>query len=376
MKKNTLAIIITIALIVIAGVLVWNNRYLSTIHGEAAEFTVYDTASITKLFFADKSDQQVLLQRNGNGWTVDNKYPASQRLVNDMLYTLNRLRVRMPVSLKKSDNVITRMAGNNVKVEVYQIVPRINLFNKVKLFNHETRTKVFYIGDDTQDNNGTFVLKEGADKAYIVHLHGFRGFISSRFSANSMDWRDHIVFNSKMADIQSVKLEINNDPANSFEITENGRYQFSMKDLNGNSIEYDTLRILNLMSSFNDVRFESFLSDVEQHRRDSIINSPFQQRLSLTTKDGQTRTITTFRLLANADMYDYDNSELAENPEVEKIVTDPDHQYALLSEGNEFVMIQKFVFGKLLKPAEYYRHDNIQPVKITTYKELETIESR
>lgn len=376
MKKNTLAIIVAIALIIIAGVLVWNNRYLSTIHGEASDFTVYDTASITKLFFADKHDQQVLLQRTENGWTVNNEYPASQRLVNDMLYTLNRLRVRMPVSLKKSDNVITRMASNNIKVEIYQIVPRINLFNRVKLFNHEKRTKVFYIGDDTQDNNGTFVLKEGAEKAYIVHLHGFRGFVSSRFSANVMDWRDHLIFNNKMADIQSVKLEINNSLENSFEISENGRYQFSMKDFNGNNIEYDTLRVLNLMSSFGDVRFEAFLSDVEQHRRDSILNSPFQQRLSLTTKDGKTRTVTTFRMLANADMYDYDNNEFEENPEIEKMVTDPDHQYALLSEGNEFVLIQKFVFGKLLKPADYYRHDNIQPVNITTYKELETVESR
>lgn len=375
MKKNTLAIIIAALLVVIAGVLIWNNRYLTTIRGDAADFTVYDTASITKLFFADKRDHQVLLERTEEGWTVDNQYQASQRLINDMLTTLNRLRIRMPVSLKKSDNVITRMSSNNIKVEVYQIIPRINLFNRIKLFKHETRTKVFYVGDDTQDNNGSFVLKEGADKAYIVHIHGFRGFISSRFSANPIDWRDHIVFNCKMADIQSVKLEIYNNPANGFVITENGRYQFKMHSLDGKDIEYDTLRVLNLMSSFNEVRFESFLNDVSAQRRDSIINSPFQQRLTLTTKDGESRTITTFKLLANADMYDYDLNEL-DNPEIDKIITDPDHQYALLSEGNEFVMIQKFVFGKLLKPAEYYRLDHVEPVKVVSYKELETVESR
>lgn len=375
MKKNTLAIIIAALLVVIAGVLIWNNRYLTTIRGEAADFTVYDTASITKLFFADKRDHQVLLERTEEGWMVDNHYQASQQLINDMLKTLNRLRIRMPVSLKKSDNVITRMSSNNIKVEVYQIVPRINLFNKIKLFKHETRTKVFYVGDDTQDNNGSFVLKEGADKAYIVHIHGVRGFISSRFSANPIDWRDHIIFNCKMADIQSVKLEIYNDPANGFVITENGRYQFKMHSLDGKDIEYDTLRVLNLMSSFNEVRFESFLNDVSAQRRDSIINSPFQQRLTVTTKDGESRTITTFKLLANADMYDYDLNEL-DNPEIDKIITDPDHQYALLSEGNEFVMIQKFVFGKLLKPAEYYRLDHVEPVKVVSYKELETVESR
>jgi len=376
MKKNTLAIVIAAILVIIAGVLISNNRYLSTIRGDEADFSVFDTAAITKLFFANKHEQQVLLQRTENGWVVDNQYKASQRLVNDMLTTLNRLRVRMPVSLKKSDNVITRMAGNNIKVEIYQIVPRINLFNRIKLFNHEKRTKVFYVGDDTQDNNGSFVLKEGADKAYIVHIHGFMGFISSRFSANPIDWRDHIVFNSKMADIQSVKLEINNDPANSFIISENGRYNFKMQDMNGQDIEYDTLRVLNLMSSFDEVRFESFLSDVEPRRRDSVINSPFQQRLTVTLKDGSSSSITTFRLLANADMYDYDIEELEEDQEVSKIITDPDHQYGLLSEGNEFVLIQRFVFGKLMKPAEYYKRDHFEPVKITTFKELETVESR
>ena len=375
MKKNTLAIIIAAFLLVIAGVLLWNNRYLTTIRGEAADFTVYDTASITKLFFADKTGNQTLLQRTTEGWTVNNEYPASQRQVNDILYTLNRLRIKMPVSLTNSDNVITRMSGTHTKVEVYQIVPRINLFNKVKLFYHEALTKVFYIGDVTQDNNGTYVLKEGADKAYIVFLHGFRGFISARFSANPLDWRDHLIFNEQLGDIESVTVEFNKDKDNSFTIKENGRYQYSMSRLNAKPVEFATLRVLNLMSSFNNIRFEAFLNDVEPARRDSVINSPFNQRITVVTKDGKTKSVTTYNMLTNADMYTFDNAEL-EDPEIMKMVQDPDHQYALLSEGNEFVLIQDFIFGKLLKPADYYERDYVEPVKVVTFKELETIESK
>ena len=372
-KKNIISIVIIAVLVIIAGILIGNNRYLSTLRGEAADFTVYDTASITKLFFADKSGNQVVLQRNGNGWTVNDEYTANQNMVNEMLYTLNRMRIKMPVSIKKSDNIVTRMSSTNTKVEVYQMMPRINLFNKVKLFYHEKRTKVFYIGDVTQDNQGTYVLKEGGDKVFIVHLHGFRGFISSRFTANLIDWRDHTIFNEKMANIESVKLEINDDPDNGFIIKENGRYQYTMNRLNGEPVAFDTLRVLNLMSSFGNVRFEAFLNDVEPARRDSIINSPFQQRLTLTTKDGKSSSVTTYTMRANADMFLYSEDDL-EN--FDDMIKDPDHKYALLSDGNEFVLIQDFVFGKLLKPAYYYSKDYHEEIPQVYYKELETVESR
>lgn len=372
-KKNFISIVIIAVLVIITAILIGNNRYLSTLRGEAADFTVYDTASITKLFFADKSGNQVVLQRNGNGWTVNDEYTANQNMVNEMLYTLNRMRIKMPVSIKKSDNIVTRMSSTNTKVEVYQMLPRINLFNKVKLFYHEKRSKVFYIGDVTQDNQGTYVLKEGGDKVYIVHLHGFRGFISSRFTANLIDWRDHTIFREKMANIESVKLEINDDPANGFIIKENGRYQYTMNRLNGEPVAFDTLRVLNLMSSFGNVRFEAFLNDVEPARRDSIINSPFQQRLTLTTKDGKSSSVTTYTMRANADMFLYSEDDL-EN--YDDMIKDPDHKYALLSDGNEFVLIQDFVFGKLLKPAYYYSKDYHEEIPQVFYQELETVESR
>ena len=374
-RKNIISIVIIAVLLIIAGILIANNRYLSSLRGEAADFTVYDTASVTKLFFADKSGNEVILQREGNIWTVNNEFMANQSLINEMLYTLTRMRIKMPVSVKKSDNIVTQMASTNTKVEVYQMLPRINLFNKIKLFYHETRSKVFYIGGVTQDNSGTYILKEGGDKVYVVHLHGFRGFISSRFSANPTDWRNHIIFNEPMSNIASVKLEINDDPDNSFIINETDRYQYTMTRLNGQPVDFSDNKVLTLMSAFNDVRFEAFLDDVQPERRDSIINSPFQQRLTLTTKDGKVKSVTTYSLRTNDDVYDYSPDDI-NNPDFHDMLTDPDHKYALLSEGNEFVLIQDFVFDKLLKPADYYSKDYEDEIPQIYYKELETVESR
>lgn len=367
MKKNRLAIIITSLLIVVAAILLWNNRYLTTLRGDAYDFTVRDTASVTRLFFADKSGNQVLLSRTDNGWKVNEKYDAQPVMINNMLYTLDKMRIKMPVSLASHDNVITRMAGTNTKVEVYQIVPRINLFNKVKLFPHEKLTKVFFIGDVTQDNTGTYVLKEGANKAYIVHLHGFRGFISSRFSANQEDWRDHKILSYDISEIASVKLEFNNDLQNSFVLNEKGRYSYEMKRLSDNSnIDFDTIRVLNLMTSFNDVRFEAFLSDISKARRDSIINSPFLERLTVTTKNGEENIITTYNMRINASAFGFAEEDWDD---------DPDHKYAYIENNDELVMIQDFALGKLLKPAEYYKKGYVSPKRLIYIEELDEIPS-
>ena len=379
MKRHNLVIIIVVVLCVIAGVAIGNHFYHKSSYSKSSEFSIANspyadpTTSVTKLFFADKNGNQVLLQRTENGWLVDNEYPANQKLVDEMLYTIDHMRITAPVSVKKNNNIITQLSTSNTKVEIYQILPRINLFNAVKLFYHETRSKVFYIGGTTQDNQNTFILKEGDDNVYMAHLPGFRGSISSRFSANPIDWRDHLIYDVQIGDIDSVKLEITDDPDNGFIIKEINRYQYTMNRLNGEPVDFSDNKVLSLLSSFSDVRFESFLTDIDSARRDSIINSPFQQRLTLTTKDGKSRSVTTFRLRTNSDIYDYSEDDI---DNFHEMLTDPDHKYALLSEGNEFVLIQDFAFGKLLKPADFYSKDYKDEIPQVYYKELETVESR
>ena len=62
-KNNKLTIIIAAVLVVIAAVLIWNNRYLTTIRGEAADFQVWDTSTVTKLYLADRFEHESLLER-------------------------------------------------------------------------------------------------------------------------------------------------------------------------------------------------------------------------------------------------------------------------------------------------------------------------
>jgi len=363
-KNNRITIIITVLLVVIAGVLIWNNRYLSTIKGESSDFQVWDTASVTKIYLADRRNNESLLERQEHGWTLNSVYKAHPKQVQNLLTTLYKIRIKMPVSVASHDNIVKQLATQSTKVEVYQIVPRINLFDKIKLFYHEKRTKVFYVGDATMDSSGTFMLKEGADKAYIVYIPSFRGFITTRFTANPDDWRDHTVFHENMADIQSVEVTFNEDPEGSFRIDNIGKHQYKLTRLiDGQDLPYDTLKVINLMSSFGDLRFEAlFTNTMEQQRMDSITSSPFVHYVVVTDKEGNKQDMKTFRKLVMNGVTDI-GGEFGD--------VDRDRMYALIEEGKDFVLIQNYVFDKVLHDVRYYMAGNPIQFEMGTIEVLE-----
>ena len=140
-----------------------------------------------------------------------------------------------------------------------------------------------------------------------------------------------------------------------------------MKRLNnGSNVNIDTVRVLNLLTSFGDVRFEAFLSDITQERRDSIINSPYQERLTLTTKDGRQNVIRTYTMRINASAFGFEENDWDD---------DPDHKYAYIENNDELVMIQDFAFGKILKPAEYYEKGYVESQRMIFIEELDEIPS-
>lgn len=360
MKKNKLTIILAIILIIIAGVLIWNNRYLTTIRGEASEFMVWDTASVTRVFLADRNNHESLLERDADGWALNGEYRAHPKKMNQLLYTLYRVRIKMPVSVASHDYIITQMASQSTKVEVYQYVPRINLFNKIKLFYHEKRTRVFYVGDATKDSSGTFMLKEGADQAYIVYIPGFRGYISTRFTANPDDWRDHVIFHESLADIQSVTVEFNEDPMLGFRVDNTGKHQYKLTRVADNKdIPFDTLKVINLLSSFSDLRFEAFLNNgMSKQRLDSIVNSPFVHQITLVNKEGQSFAMKTFRKKVESAF---------DIPETE-YMDDNDRMYGLVNDGRDLVLIQNYIFDKILRDIHYYEEGNPIQLQIETFQ--------
>jgi hypothetical protein len=346
MKKNRLALLLTLVLLLLTLTLVVTNR-TSTLDRKETSFAVSDTAAITKIFIADMDTNQVLLERKGLTWNLNGQHPAQSRKIDLLLNTMMKLRVRAPVSQAGHNTVISRMSGISVKVEVYQIVPLINLFDRIKLFPREKKVKTYYVGDATKDNMGTFMLMEGAKTAYIVYLPGFRGFVSSRFTAFADDWRDHVVFRHSLGNIRSVKMEFNADKEQGFllEAQEMNNYKLTRLSDMHQTTSFDTLRVLNYLTSFSDIRFEALLNNkMPRPQKDSILASPFMHRITLTDMSGKQTVVTTFEKRATYDPRQVD---------YEFVPVDLDRLYGLVNDDKDFVLMQYYTFDKVLRPLDY-----------------------
>ncbi len=353
MKKNKIILIVVVTLVVVATALITGNHY-STLKKRESDFSVRDTASVTRIFIADKQQNQVTLQRDEKGWVLNGKFRANIKLVNMLLGTLRRMRVKSPVSLAGYDNVVERMAATAKKVEIYQEVYRIDLFNKIKLFKHEKRTKVFYVGDATQNNLGTYMLIEGAETPYIVFIPSFRGFLSSRFSPKPDDWKSHIVFNKKLADISSVEVLFDKNPQNSFRVhvtDELGNYKLIRLSDEQEILRYDTLKLLNFLTSFRDLRYETRMNNImDPVKMDSIVHSSPLYEMTLIDRGKDTTYVRMFEKKKN--------DEVIPDGQIALVPVDLDRFYALINGGKDFVLMQYFVFDKVLKPLSYYENSN------------------
>jgi hypothetical protein len=344
MRKNRVTLIIALILLLVAIALVVTNSY-TTLRKEVSDFSIEDTASVTKIFLADKNNNEVTLERSADQtWLVDGKYTAQQAKISSFLKTLMDLEVRSPVPLAARNNVITRMAVIAKKIEIYQISPRINLFNKIRLFPHEKLTRTYYVGDVTQDNQGTFMLMEGAEEPYIVHIPGFRGFVSTRYSTVEAEWRDYTVFKTRINEILSVKVEFPLRPEQSYQLEVQDNQNILLRSLFDNQVVpgYDTMRVLNFLTSFEDIRFESLLEHlIEKEFIDSVTASTPKTIITLTDREGKVNKVKIFAKMGFAPLYSEDGAALEP--------LDLDRAYALVNEEEDFVLIQYYVFDQVTR---------------------------
>jgi hypothetical protein len=278
---------------------------------------------------------------------VDDKYPGQKATINMLLATMLQIEVKEPVAMTARNNIIKQLAVSAVKVEIYQWKYRINIFGKIKLFPHEKLTKVYYVGGATQTNRGSYMLMENSTEPFIIYLPGLRGFVSPRYMPIEKYWRDYSVFRKDFREISSVKVEYPSQPELSYVVINNHERQLRLLSLTDNKDipDFDTLKVMNFLTSFIKIDFEALVNDIDKHRKDSILSSSPYQILTLTDTNGVRTSIKTFHKEASPGEVD----------EMGKTATyDLDRMYALVNNGQDFTLVQFLVFDKILRPKTYF----------------------
>jgi len=241
-----------LALIILMAALIWflSTDKKSTISLEN-NFAISDTASVSKIFIADRNGTTITLNRNKKNWVVNNKYGVRKDAIKTILTTINQIRIQRPVSKNALDNVIKNLATTGVKIEIYT--------------NQETPNKTYTIGSSTSNHLGTYMFLAGSETPFITHIPSFNGFLSPRYGIqgnklSEKDWRTTNIFSLKAEKIERVIVNHIQQPEKSFTLTG------SMILLNnlGNEVNFNNENALQFLNAFKLLNCESYKDEKEK----------------------------------------------------------------------------------------------------------------
>jgi hypothetical protein len=339
MKKSSL-IVITL-LLLLAGVSVYiytNKSRLSTVDEDARNFRYKDTASVTRIFIADKDGNKADLKRTKKGWVVNDKYTCRTDAVLNLLEVIKLVEVKMPVPKTQRESVLKYMAGQALKVEIYA---------------GEELVKQYYVGHEADDSEGSYMLLTDIESGknykdpFICFIPGFKGFLLPRFIANENEWRDRIVMNYIPPQLKQVRFQNFEAPADSsFIIDLINANQFRLRDGKNKEIAFDDSKMRQYLVYLQNISYEVLLTGKNKKLQDSLLAvKPFSS-ITITTTDSKVDTYNFYRKQFMGDInpehgvsYDYD----------------PDRLYLSFNNDKEWALIQYFVFGKMLVTSNYFK---------------------
>ena len=333
MQKNILYLVLLI--IVGAGVyfLVFDKK--DNVFGRSeASFTIKDTSDIGKIFLARSNGESITLTRTDSGWIVNDKYKAHTSTLAGLMRTLKTQEAQAPVAENQHNAVITSLAGSSVKVEIYD--------------RGGDKMRVFYVGGQSYNFGGTYMLLEGAKKPFLVKIPGFQGILGPYYNTDLADWRDRGVFRFDQEEITSVKMEYPQEPLNSFAIHNNGSISVDVDPAIKGAKSLNEKRAESYLGLFQNVNCEGYLMGVIGI--DTILSTvPKVCIIDVTTSKGKRQHVEIYRMPL---------SQRSKNIYLEDDEYDVDRFYAVLNNFRDTAIVQRWSFEDLWRRGyEFYEVD-------------------
>ncbi len=343
-KQKNLIIILAVCLMAVAVVAVLVLKDNSTIE---QNYNIKDVNSITKVIIDDKDERTLKLEKTSDStWSV-NGYGANMKMIESLLSTLKDMRIREPIAQAARNNIVKQLAASGKKVQVFQQTYWLD-WGFIRLFEKERLTKTFYVGSETQDNMGTYMMLKGEKNPCVVYIPSFKGYLSTRFSAVEDNWKAHTVFKYHKDDIASLRVEIPNQPSESFELRKNGDgFDFELLETKQRLSEFDTVKVVALLSSLFELNYESVARNISQIEVDTVFSKAPAFIFTVKNSKGEVNQLKTFSKL-------YDPTSIAESEEDFYNLFDVNRCYGLHSGNRDTLIMQFFVLDDMLRPASYY----------------------
>lgn len=338
MKNRSSLIVITILTLACAAsyYLYKNKTSGSTVDKDKSDFKIEDTASVTKIFIADKNNHSITLERTKTGWVTTHKYPARADAITLLLYTMKMLDVKSPVSKNAKPGVINYMVGHAVKVQVYK---------------GDDLIKQYYVGHENAENDATYMILTNLDNGenyedpFLMCIPGFQGYLSSRYFINEDEWRERVIINYTPPQLKALKLEFAEHPDSSFVIKLNSTTSFELQKLNGTPIPFDEAKMKQYLAYFQNISYEKLLTNATSKLIDSVLNAAPFIKMSITDVKNNTRQFNFVRRYSTPELNVKYNTHY---------IYDPDRLFIVYGPQKDVALVQYYVFGKIIQTYGYF----------------------
>ncbi|MDL5048099.1 DUF4340 domain-containing protein [Oscillatoria amoena NRMC-F 0135] len=284
---------------------------------------------MTVFFLVNRAGENTLLRKQADGrWTVNNQFNAAPDKIERLLKTMNKLEAKNPVSQAAQQRIVNDLAVSGIKVQAF-------------MKNGDTKT--YYVGGQTADEMGTFMYMDGSTIPFVVHIPGFRGYLTPRYSVNPLDWRDKAIFATPVDKLAAVQVTYPDTAQKSFQLVKDAANNFTVKQ-NGAAAAATKQEFAKLYAAqFNNITFEAYLSGYSKSFVDSLQHAKPKAIVAITRNDGSTATLRIYYKPVTSDtksLYDDKGNML---------VYDSDNYFALIDGSPELITVQDYIFRHVLK---------------------------
>ncbi len=335
----------TVLYLVILGILSFGVYFFlfkgsDAFSANEAGFTIKDTGNVGRIYFANQKGESVTLTRTDEGWVLNDRYKAITKTVNNLLVTMSRQQAMYPVPEKMHNAAITTLATEGIKVELYG--------------RGGTKMRVFHVGGQVNNKNGTYMLMDGAKRPYVVQIPGFEGYVAPRYNVDVERWRDRTVVGLAKEQVRKVKVAYMQEELNSFTVLqdEQGTRKVEINPQLMKGKEMNERRTDVYLGFMDGIKHEGYLNGTIG--LDSIITSvPKRCEIDVEGAGGYTQHI---------DMYWMPINKRSKNRMVPGVMWDGgfdgDRFYGVINGGKDTVILQNATFDKILRLGyEFYEKD-------------------
>ena len=280
------------------------------------DFAIQDIHSINKIIMSDKTGNSVVLEKQGETWILNNKYKAWIYQIDYTLKVMKDIKIKSSVSEEVEEMVIKNLATSSVKIEIYM---------------NNTPTKTYYIGGNTRDHLGTYMIMKESSTPFIMHIPDRQpGILNPKFglegnTVNEIVWREPITIAiTPISSIKEIKVKDMINTEQSFSIN---MIDKELTNIDGIKIPIDKIHLNIFSSYFEKLECGRFKPNLK--KSDFILSKKIY-----ITHNNNTDSLIIY------DKTNLQNTQKEFNPTV-------DNLYATWN-NSDLVIIQKQIFNKVL----------------------------